>query len=77
MDGTITWAANLNWPYQQQFNSATNKPWTVAGSKAGYYKTYASLTHLIVYQAGHMVPYDQPQNAQDLLYRFISGGFKN
>jgi len=75
MMGTTTWAANLNWPFQNAFNTATNQSWIVAGQPAGYYKTSNGLAQLIVYNAGHMVPYDQPQNAQDLLYRFISGGF--
>jgi len=76
MDGTNTLLSNLPWPYQNQFNQANTTAWSVGSNKTGYYKTYSTLTQLVVFQAGHMVPYDQPKNAQDLLYRFISGGFK-
>jgi len=76
MDGTATWTYNLVWPYQQQFNNAQNKTWTVPGvGTAGYYKTASTLIQLVVDEAGHMVPYDQPQNAYDMVFRFIAGIF--
>eukprot|EP01126_Amoeba_proteus_P002279 TRINITY_DN10719_c0_g1_i4.p1 TRINITY_DN10719_c0_g1~~TRINITY_DN10719_c0_g1_i4.p1 ORF type:complete len:166 (-),score=19.13 TRINITY_DN10719_c0_g1_i4:104-601(-) len=75
MDGTHTLLSDINWNFQNQFNSAPGKNWSVAGVPAGTYKSFSTLTELVVFQAGHMVPYDQPKNAQDLAYRFISGGF--
>jgi len=76
LDGTTTWATSLQWPYQSQFNSAKNNTWTVDGKPAGWYRGAANLIQVAIYNAGHMVPFDQPRNAQDLLYRFINGGFK-
>ncbi len=43
------------------------------GSAAGQSKTVQGLTFLQVYQAGHMVPYDQPANALALLNTFLNG----
>jgi len=74
--GTNEWTSQIVWPGQNIYNNAVNQSWIVAGKPAGYYKSGGNLTHAIVYNAGHMVPFSQPQNSQDLLYRFISGGFK-
>lgn len=38
---------------------------------AGYIKTYKNLQLLTVYNAGHMVPYNQPGPALDMLERFL------
>eukprot|EP01129_Flabellula_baltica_P008575 TRINITY_DN341_c0_g1_i1.p1 TRINITY_DN341_c0_g1~~TRINITY_DN341_c0_g1_i1.p1 ORF type:complete len:425 (+),score=75.17 TRINITY_DN341_c0_g1_i1:33-1277(+) len=73
--GTAEYVKIMDWPYQQAFNNAMNNTWTVDGAQAGYYKSAYNLTLLIVENAGHMVPYDQPKNSHDLLYRFMNKGF--
>lgn len=40
---------------------------------AGYATTYGPLTVLMVRNAGHMVPYDQPVWAHDMISKFTSG----
>jgi len=65
MIGTTTWSSKINWPYQSEFNNAKNVSWTVASKAAGYYKTAKTLTHLIVYNAGHMVPFNQKTNSHN------------
>jgi len=74
--GTNEWTLHIDWPGQNSYNTASNHSWIVAGKPAGFYKSGGNLTHAIVENAGHMVPFSQPQNSQDLLYRFIDGGFK-
>jgi carboxypeptidase C (cathepsin A) len=76
MLGTTTWVANMQWPYSEQWKTAKNTTWYVDGAEAGYYRAYNYLTHLIVENAGHMSPYDQPKNCHDLVNRFMKGGFK-
>jgi len=77
MDGTAALISVLNWTYQSQFNSAKKQTWvTKFGNTSGWYMSYNNLAKLVVYQAGHMVPFDQPQNAYDMFYRFANGGFK-
>jgi len=73
--GTDTWTSVIGWPGQNSYNNAQNQTWIVAGQIAGSYKGAGNLTHVIVNNAGHMVPFSQPQNSQELLYTFISGGF--
>ena len=45
----------------------------VGGDLAGYAKTVGNFTAVLVRNAGHMVPYDQPKWAFDLINRFTSG----
>jgi len=74
--GTVEWTKIIDWPGQNAYNTATNHTWIVNGATAGYYKSGGNLTHVVVYNAGHMSPFNQPQNTLDLLNRFIAGGFK-
>ncbi|BFZ56223.1 carboxypeptidase C [Savitreella phatthalungensis] len=43
------------------------------GTTVGETKNSGNLTFLRVYEAGHMVPYDQPESALEMLNRWISG----
>lgn len=49
----------------RQGSSATlgHKP-DPKGDVVGYWKTYGTLTHVVVRNAGHMVPHDQPAVSQ-------------
>ena len=40
---------------------------------AGYSKKVGNLVQVLVRNAGHMVPYDQPRWAFDMINRFTSG----
>ena len=45
----------------------------VVDQLAGYSKAVQNFTHVLVRNAGHMVPYDQPKWAFDMISRWISG----
>lgn len=38
---------------------------------AGYAKSHLGLDFVVVYNSGHLVPYNQPENALDLITRFL------
>jgi len=61
----------MKWPGQNGFLAAKNETWHVMGQGAGTSRAYQGLTYLVVNNAGHMVPHDQPKNALDLLTRFL------
>ena len=63
----------LPWPHQGSFNSTAPKEWDVEGKPAGTLQTSNGFSFLRVYDAGHMVPRDQPANALAMLNAFISG----
>ena len=64
----------LQWKGAAQFQKADRKIWRV-GSKeiAGYVKKAKNLTYVLVRNAGHMIPYDQPKWAFDMINRFTAG----
>lgn len=82
--GTMNVARSLRWSGAEHFRNATRTIWRVSvvpqwtsyggiAQVAGYATTYGPLTVLLVRNAGHMVPYDQPAWAHDLIKRFTSG----
>jgi len=75
--GTQTWSNDMAWPGSKAFASAPNTTWAGAsGQNGGWYKSAAGLTRLIVANAGHMSPFDQPANVQVMVWQFLTGGFK-
>eukprot|EP01125_Pyxidicula_operculata_P014720 TRINITY_DN4936_c0_g1_i1.p1 TRINITY_DN4936_c0_g1~~TRINITY_DN4936_c0_g1_i1.p1 ORF type:complete len:413 (+),score=102.17 TRINITY_DN4936_c0_g1_i1:104-1342(+) len=71
--GGQKWTNALQWPGQQAFNSAPVQPWTVSGTPAGTSQAAQGFTFVRVYNAGHMVPHDQPAVALQLLQNIITG----
>jgi len=78
--GTMRMARAIEWFGAEQFKNATRTIWRVrrvngndATDVAGYATTCRLLTVLLVRNAGHMVPADQPVWSQDLINRFTTG----
>jgi len=71
--GNQAWTQALPWTHQGDFNSTKPVNWTVADSAAGTVQSSNGFTFLRVFEAGHMVPRDQPANALAMLQAFISG----
>jgi cathepsin A (carboxypeptidase C) len=65
--GGETWTNAVTWSGQTEFNSAPYKEWMVNGQPAGQLKEFKNFKFLRVYNAGHMVPMDQPVNALNML----------
>lgn len=75
----------LRWSGKDEFNAAEDTEWSfVSGTsgnavKAGNYRSASAkkgegkLTFLQVYEAGHMVPMDQPEVALEMLNAFLQG----
>jgi len=70
---TQAFVDSLRWPGRRDFDRAPRTQWHVGPDLAGYSKTAGSFTQLLVRNAGHMVPYDQPKWSFDLINRFTSG----
>jgi len=67
--GGEVWTKNLQWSGKNHFSSQIYKNY----ERYGQYKSYNGLVFLILYDAGHMVPMDQPEAAENMLQRFING----
>lgn len=68
--GGEAWTNSLNWSEAEQFRSKDYSKWTVNDKEAGEYKNVNNLTFLRVYDAGHMVPMDQPEISLKMLTEF-------
>jgi len=71
--GGQAWVNGLDWSGKNAFNALPLKEWKVQNKTAGLAKSYQGFTFLEVFDAGHMVPMDQPVNALDMLKRFLTG----
>jgi|EP01046_Picozoa_sp_COSAG06_P018434 carboxypeptidase C (cathepsin A) len=73
--GNQAWTKAMAWPHKAAFNSAEVTNYT-AGTNAtiGELRTAHGFSFLRMFNAGHMVPRDQPAAAQAMMEAFISGG---
>lgn len=72
--GNHAWTLNLDWKYGDEFRAAEEHEWSVDGAGAGLARTSNGFTFLQVYDAGHMVPSDQPEVALKMIHNFVMGG---
>lgn len=68
--GTKAFTLNLDWEHKDDFNSADDLEWN---NNAGLVRSSNNLTYLQVFDAGHMVPSDQPEVALTMITQFING----
>ena len=69
--GNRAWTLGLDWDHSKEFNDAEDHEW---GDKSGLARTANGFTFLQVYDAGHMVPSDQPEVALEMIKNFVNGG---
>jgi cathepsin A (carboxypeptidase C) len=70
--GNQAWTLALDWPGKQKFNANSSQTeWMVDGEAAGTLRSSGGFSFLRVYDAGHMVPRDQPKHALAMLNAFI------
>ncbi|KAG6431893.1 hypothetical protein SASPL_103465 [Salvia splendens] len=74
--GNLRWVENMRWSGRRRFVSAKLAPFKVGGMEAGGMKSYGGLSFLKVYNAGHMVPMDQPKASLEMLRRWMQGQFR-
>lgn len=68
--GNRAWVDVLPWSGSEEWAAAKETTWSVDGEAAGSVTTVGPLTFLRVFDAGHMVPMDQPKRALDMITRF-------
>jgi len=72
--GNEAWVREIEWSGKNAFNSAKDEKWItedVSRAWAGNVRSSGLLTWLRVFEAGHMVPYDQPSTSLDFFNRWI------
>uniref|UniRef100_A0A1B0CQ02 Carboxypeptidase n=1 Tax=Lutzomyia longipalpis TaxID=7200 RepID=A0A1B0CQ02_LUTLO len=70
---TTNYLQNLEFRDREEYLRAKRHIWRVDGDIAGYVKEAGNLIEILVRDAGHMVPLDQPKWALDLLLHLTHG----
>ncbi|ELU38368.1 KEX1 protein [Rhizoctonia solani AG-1 IA] len=73
--GTERLIADLSWSGGKGMGNATSAGWSVNGTEAGWWQESRNLTYVKVAGASHMVPYDVPLAAHDMILRFMEVDF--
>jgi cathepsin A (carboxypeptidase C) len=73
--GNHAWTLQLEWNGQNNYVNAPTTNFSVSGQAAGALKTYGNFTFLKVFNAGHMVPMNQPANALAMINTLIHSSF--
>ncbi len=73
--GNKAWTMNLEWSGKEQFNEAEDALWVskLTKKEAGEFRMYENFAFLRVYEAGHMVPYDQPEHSLEFINMWLHG----
>ncbi|CAH2052591.1 unnamed protein product, partial [Iphiclides podalirius] len=72
---TENFLRKLRFSSAEEYKRAPRRIWKVGADIAGYVKTAHNLTEVLVRNAGHMVPHDQPKWALDMINKFIHNQF--
>ena len=72
--GNEAWVNKLEWEGKSEFNAANITKYITekTSTHAGNTRTYKGLTFLRLFEAGHMVPYDQPGVSLDFFNRWLN-----
>jgi vitellogenic carboxypeptidase-like protein len=62
---------NLPWPGAADYKAAERAVWKLDGRTAGFVRTAHTLTEVIVTNAGHLAPWNQPATTLDMIKRFV------
>lgn len=70
--GTLRWVYNLNFANSEEYKKKDLTVWKLkSGKVAGYSKSAGFLELVLVNNAGHLVPTDQPEAALEMLTNFV------
>jgi len=58
--GNMKWTLALDWPHKADFNAADNKDYQMGNKTVAKVRSSNGFTFMQVFNAGHMVPRDQP-----------------
>ena len=69
--GTERYVEDLEWRGRSGFRNTEKKQWKVQGEVAGYVRKHENLMLVLIRDAGHLVPHDQPSRSRALLRLFL------
>jgi carboxypeptidase C (cathepsin A) len=70
--GTEKILHELEWKHQDEWNQLKRKVWVKPPSATnGFVKSFANLTQVVIPDAGHLVPLNQPEISREMLYTWL------
>jgi vitellogenic carboxypeptidase-like protein len=68
-----SWLPTLEWKYMSEFMNGERQAWYLPGGRTlgGFFRSFKTLTRIVVAGSGHMVPLFEPLRALDMLSHFI------
>lgn len=73
--GNQAWTNELEWSGKSGFAHEKLSPYMLRDKEVGQIKASGNFTFLRMYQAGHMVPYNQPEPSLQMLNEWIGGKY--
>jgi len=70
--GNKKWTLAMEWPHKDEFNQARDADYNMNGKAVGKLRTSNGFHFMQIFQAGHMVPMDQPEVSLQMLDEFIT-----
>lgn len=71
--GVLNYLNTLEWTYAQAWKSRQKITWKESsGNSLGWYKNYRNLILVVVRDAGHLLPSDQPRSAWYMLNNYFT-----
>jgi cathepsin A (carboxypeptidase C) len=71
--GNRAWTQKLDWNSKDKFNAADENEWQLDGQVVAKHRAADHFHFMQVYEAGHMVPMDQPKVALEMVNAFVAG----
>ena len=71
--GVLNYLNTLDWPGLRAWSRTSKQQWILNGKNVGWYKNYDNLAFVLIKNAGHLAPADQPAVSATMINRFISG----
>ncbi|KAF8879944.1 serine carboxypeptidase [Infundibulicybe gibba] len=71
--GNERWTLGLEWSGQGEFIKQELREWNIEGRAAGKTRSANGFTFATIYGAGHMVPYNKPDESLALVQRWLAG----
>ncbi|KAK6457176.1 Alpha/Beta hydrolase protein [Scheffersomyces xylosifermentans] len=75
--GNFHWTDKLEYSLHQEFSRQSLAPLVFKGEKStvGEFRNYDKFTFVRVYDAGHLLPHDQPKASLDMLNTWLQGNY--
>eukprot|EP00929_Paragymnodinium_shiwhaense_P029485 TRINITY_DN1687_c0_g3_i1.p1 TRINITY_DN1687_c0_g3~~TRINITY_DN1687_c0_g3_i1.p1 ORF type:complete len:499 (+),score=125.32 TRINITY_DN1687_c0_g3_i1:52-1548(+) len=71
--GNKAWTQKLQWAHTAEFNAAKDNDYSLDGKTVAKVRSANGFHFMQVFEAGHMVPMDQPKVALQMVKDFVSG----